>query len=342
MSAHINKKEPLIERVFGFVCRNNLILNGETVVVGVSGGPDSVCLLHLLVQLKERLGIVLHVAHLNHLLRGTESEADAEYVSTLASQMGVDAAIEQRDVKSYQVEHRLSLEEAAREVRYRFFTDVAKSLGANRVALGHTAGDQAETILMRLIRGAGIYGLQGMQPLTEWEPFAGSRLMVIRPLLDISRQEVEEYCQQHGLNPRTDSSNLSSSYFRNRIRHKLIPLLRGYNPRISEALLRTADSLAVDCSFFEQQVSLVWDRVVTDAGGGFILNAQEISSLHPALQRYLLREIARRLLGSLKDIEWKHVEKMRAALNLPVGKKVILPRGLTFYVERGTYRLTKN
>lgn len=342
MSPNINQKEPLIERVFGFIRQNGLVLEGETLVVGVSGGPDSVCLLHILVKLKGRLGIGLHVAHLNHLLRGIESEADAEYVSTLARHLGVDATLEQREVKIYRAEHRLSLEEAAREVRYQFFTEVARSVGADRIALGHTAGDQAETILMRLVRGAGIYGLQGMQPLTRWESLVNTRLIVIRPLLEVGREEVEAYCQQHALAPRRDSSNLSSSYLRNRIRHELIPLLQSYNPRVSEALLRTAGSLAVDFSFFEQHVSQIWDKLVSEEGEALILNTKEITSLHPALQRYLLREVTRRLLGSLKDIEWKHIEKMRLALSLPVGKKVTLPRGLTFYIERGTCRITKD
>ncbi len=337
-----SQEEPLLERVFGFIQQHNLVSSGETLLVGVSGGPDSVCLLHLLVRLKDRLGVRLQVAHLNHMLRGAESEADAEYVAKLADFLGVAAIVEQREVKSYQAEHHLSLEEAAREVRYQFFAEVASSVGANRIAVGHTADDQAETVLMHLVRGAGTFGLQGMQPLTEWESLADIRLIVIRPLLRVSRGEVEAYCQQYAISPREDSSNLSPSYLRNRIRYELMPLLQSYNPRIQEALLRTADTVAGEAAFFEQQVSQIWDQVVSEDEGGLVLDAKEVNHLHPALQRYLLREVVKRLLGNLKDIEWKHIEKMRTALSLPVGKKVTLPRGLTFYIEHEGYRVAQD
>jgi len=337
-----SQKEQLIERAFAFIRQHSLVSGQETLVVGVSGGPDSVCLLHLLVSLKDRLGVRLHVAHLNHMLRGVESEADAEYVSQLAHRLGVAATLEQREVKSYQAGRGLSLEEAARQVRYQFFAEVAEKVGANRVAVGHTADDQGETILMHLVRGAGAYGLQGMQPLTEWESLSDRRLMVIRPLLKVSRREVEAYCEQHALAPREDSSNLSLSYLRNRIRYELMPLLQSYNPKANEALLRTADTLAGELAFFEQQISRIWDKVVSEEEGALVLKAKEVSSLHPALQRYLLREVLKRLLGSLEDIEWKHIEKMRAALTLPRGKRVILPRRLTLYVENERYKLAKN
>jgi tRNA(Ile)-lysidine synthase len=342
MSQKSNQNDSLVERVFGFIRQRDLVSGEKLLLVGVSGGPDSVCLLHLLVKLKERLGIGLHVAHLNHMLRGMESEADARYVSEIAERLGIGVTLEQRDVKSYQSEHCLSLEEAAREVRYQFFAEVAGSMGTDRIALGHTADDQAETILMRLVRGSGVYGLQGMQPLTQWESLADTRMTVVRPLLEVSRGEVEIYCQQHDLKPRRDSSNLSSSYFRNRIRNELMPLLQSYNPRINEALLRTAGSLTVDFSFLEQQVSQIWDKAVKEEGETIILNSKELIPLHPALQRYLLREAVRRLLGNLKDIEWRHIESMVAALSMRAGKRLNLPRGLTFYVEREEFRITKD
>jgi len=276
------------------------------------------------------------------MLRGVESQADAEYVSQLAHRLGVDATVEQREVKSYQAKHRLSLEEAAREVRYQFLAEVAKSVGAKRIAVGHTADDQAETVLMHLLRGSGTYGLQGMSPLTIWELRADTKLVIIRPLLEINRSEIEVYCQQNALAPREDSSNLSHAYLRNRIRHELLPLLQSYNPNINEVLLHTADSLAVDFSFLELQLSQIWDNVVTEEGGGLVLNTKEINRLHPALQRYLFRQVLRRLLGNLKDIEWKHIEKMRKALSLPAGRRVSLPKGLTLYVEYGKCFITAN
>lgn len=334
------QKGSLTENTYSFIRRKHLARSGETLVVGVSGGPDSVCLLHVLVLLMERLEVNLHIAHLDHLLRGEESEGDARYVAQLAKQLGVDVTLDQRDVEGYRSKHRMSLEEASRYVRYQFFADVAKSLGTDRIVLGHNANDQMETILLHLLRGTGAYGLQGMQSMIQLESMADIRLTIVRPLLEISREDIEVYCRQHDLHPRRDSSNLSSSHMRNRIRNELIPLLRQYNPGIDKALLRTADTLAIDASFFKSHISLIWDNIVREDEGSIALSSEKMNSLHPALQRYLLREVTGKLLGSLKDIEWKHIEKMVAAFNMKPGKKLVLPRGLILYVRNGECRLT--
>ena len=334
------QKDKIAQAVHCFVVLNSLVRAKETVVVGVSGGADSVCLLHILVSLRERLDITVHVAHLNHLLRGAESEGDARYVSRLAKKLGVAATIESRDVKTYQAEHRLSLEDAARQVRYRFFAEAAERIGADRVAVGHTSDDQTETILMHLVRGAGPTGLLGMRPLTVWTSPGLSGLTVIRPLLAVSREETRAYCREHRLAPRQDSSNLSLSQFRNRIRQELLPLLRGYNPRIGEALIRNADTLAADLSFIEEYVSKVWPKVASEENGAIVLDRDSVVSLHSAVQRHLLRRVTREVLGDLEDIEWKHIEKMRDGLTLRKGKRVILPRRLTLSVEGRKIRVS--
>lgn len=330
----------LAEAVHDFVVRNSLVRPKETVVVGVSGGADSVCLLHLLVGLRERLDIIIHVAHLNHLLRGAESEGDARYVSRLARKLEVSATIESRDVKAYQAAHRLSLEDAARQVRYRFFAEVTESVRADRVAVGHTADDQVETILMHLVRGAGPTGLLGMRPLSVWTSPGLAGLTVIRPLLAVSRADTHSYCRQRRLSPRADSSNLSLSPFRNRIRQELMPLLQAYNPRIGDALIRTSDTLATELSFIEECVSEVWPKVATEEDGAIVLDRDLVVSLHPAVQRHLLRRVTREVLGDLEDIEWKHIEKMREGLTLRKGKRVILPRKLTLSVEGRKIRVS--
>ena len=328
-----------METVLGFIRQHGLVLTGGTLVVGVSGGPDSICLLHLLVRLKDRLDSSLHVAHLNHMLRGAESENDAEYVVEVARELGLGVTAERRDAGSYRAQHHLSLEDAARRLRYQFFADVAENLGADRVAVGHTADDQVETILMRLVRGTGAKGLQGMQPVAELPPLGGKGLRVIRPLLRVSRRETETYCRQHGLTPRVDSSNLLPSHLRNRIRHELVPLLRSYNPKIDEALLRTAETLTSELSFVEDHVYRVWCEVVTEAEEAFLLDKKGFLALHPALQRHLLREVVRRLLGDLEDVEWKHIERMRSSFTLTRGKRVILTRRLTLQVEKEKCRV---
>ena len=312
----------------------------ETVVVGVSGGADSVCLLRVLVSLRERLDITVHVAHLNHLLRGAEADGDARYVSRLARKLGVPITIDSQDIRAYRAAHRLSLEDAARQVRYRFFAEVVQRVGAGRVAVGHTADDQAETILMHLVRGAGPTGLLGMRPLSTWTSPGVSGLTVIRPLLAVSREETWAYCRQHRLTPREDSTNLSLSPFRNRIRQELMPLLQAYNPRIGEALIRTSDTLAMDLAFLEEYVSELWPELAAEEDGAIVLDRASVVSLHPALQRHLLRRVTREVLGDLEDIELKHIEQMREGLSLRKGKRVILPRKLTLSVEGRKIRVS--
>jgi len=331
--------QPLLEqRVLGFIEQNHLVSSGEKLVVAVSGGADSVCLLHILVSLQKRLKLTLHLAHLNHQLRGADSDTDADYVSDLARKLDVPATIDRRDVKGYQKQERLSPEEAAREVRYNFLTEVAGATGAKAVAVGHTRDDHIETILMHLIRGAGTRGMRGLQPSTEWPSKTGG-LLVIRPLLEVSHQETEDYCRQHRLAPRLDASNLSLSPLRNRIRQQLLPLLQSYNPGIAEVLLRTGRIAGDDIDFLDKETARLWNKITRQEGGAIIMDKPKFDRLPSTFKRYLLRASAERLLGSAKDIEMRHIEEMMAALGKPAGKKLNLPGGLIFATGYDQYQL---
>jgi len=349
-------KIKLESKVIDFIQRYSLISPEEIVVVGVSGGADSVCLLHVLAKWPKRPGIKLHVGHLNHQLRGVESEADAEYVSALAGSLGIPSTIDRQDVAAYRIEKNFSLEEAARELRYAFLARVAREVGANRIAIGHTRDDQVETILMHILRGTGITGLCGLAPCS---PIAHdsqgmslpaspmplrdsplslrakrSNLLVIRPLLDVTREETTSYCQEHQLDPRIDSSNRSLSFFRNRLRLQLLPLLRQYNPSVDQALLRLADIAKEDSALIEQQASGLWDEVARQENNAIYLDRKQIASLPIALQRQLLRAAVTRLAGDTRDIEASHIEAARSLLNKPVGKRISLPHG---FICQGGY-----
>jgi tRNA(Ile)-lysidine synthase len=337
-------KTKLESKVLDFIQQYSLIPPEEPVVVGVSGGADSVCLLHVLAKWRKRLGIKLHIAHLNHQLRGAESEADAEYVSNLADSLGIPITIDKQDVAAYRVERNCSIEEAARELRYAFLARVAREGGANRIAIGHTRDDQVETILMHILRGTGITGLCGLAPCSPmaydsrempWRAEAlsvakgqRSNLLVIRPLLDITREETANYCQEHQLAPRIDSSNLSLSFFRNRLRLQLLPLLRQYNPSLDQALLRLADIAKEDNAFIQQQASELWDEVTRQENSAIYLDRKQLASLSIALQRQLLRAAVTRLAGDARDIEAGHIEAARSLLNKPASKRISLPHGL--------------
>ena len=330
---------PLGERVLGFIKQNQLLSGAGRLVVAVSGGPDSVCLLHILAKGQKELKIKLHIAHLNHQLRGAESEDDAEYVAGLSQKLGIPATIEKRDVKGYQKRERLSPEEAAREVRYRFLADVAGAIGTDRVAVGHTRDDHIETILMHLIRGSGTRGLRGLQAATTWQS-EGKSLTVIRPLLEISHQETEDYCRRHRLMPHLDASNLSLSPLRNRIRQQLLPLLSSYNPRLAETLLRTGRIASDDIDFLDEQIARLWDEVAHQEEESIILDKKSFEPLPSALKRYLLRASVEKMLGSAKDIEMRHIEEMMSLTAKPAGKSLNLPGGLIFSIDYDRYRLT--
>jgi tRNA(Ile)-lysidine synthase len=344
-------KIKLESKVIDFVQRHSLVSPEEKVVVGVSGGADSVCLLHVLAKWQKGLGIKLHVAHLNHQLRGVESEADAKYVSKLAGSLGIPITIDRQDVAAYRIERSFSIEEAARELRYAFLARVAGEVGAKRIAIGHTRDDQVETILMHILRGTGITGLCGLAPCSPMaydgqgmslpaSPLSlpaealsvakgqRSNLLVIRPLLDITREETTSYCQEHQLDPRIDSSNLSFSFFRNRLRLQLLPLLRQYNPSVDQALLRLADIAKGDNAFIEQQASGLWDEMARQENNAIYLDKKQIASLPIALQRQLLRAAVTRLAGDTRDIEASHIEAIRSLLDKPAGKRISLPHSL--------------
>jgi tRNA(Ile)-lysidine synthase len=253
------------QKVNRFIERNAMLDGTRGVLIAVSGGADSVALLDMLVRLSFTQ---IHVAHLDHMLRGRESAADAEFVRALAGRLGLQITISSVDVRRAAKISGRGIEEIAREIRYDFLLAVANEAGCDRIAVGHTMTDQVETFLMRLIRGAGLRGLAAMRPVSEVPVFRQEKaegrrrkadneslpsdlcllpsVLLIRPLLCITREEVEAYCRQRGLEFRTDATNLSLHYTRNRIRNDVLPALRAINPRVAESIARAAENMAGD------------------------------------------------------------------------------------------------
>jgi tRNA(Ile)-lysidine synthase len=333
------KKHDLKQSVLEFIHRNDLFPAGQKVLVAVSGGPDSVCLLHILFGLRQELDIDLHVAHLNHCLRGGESDVDAAYVTALAKKLRLPVTVASRDVKAYRDENNLSLEEAAREVRYDFLAGVAGKVSAVRVAVGHTADDHIETVLMHLLRGSGTRGLRGLLPVVLRVAPANT-VTIVRPLLEINRRETLAYCRAHRLRPRTDTSNFSPGPFRNRVRRFLLPELRKYNPAVDEALRRTAAIAADDLVFIDATADRWFSEIVHAEKGIVLIDKKAFASQPVALQRSLLRRSIASLLGDLKDIEAGHVNEALKALAKPAGKVIELPFGLRFTIEHERYVLS--
>jgi tRNA(Ile)-lysidine synthase len=332
----VRKDKSTEQKVIDFVHNKSLLSAGDKLVLAVSGGADSVCLLHTLVRHQADLDIQLHVAHLNHQLRGTESDADASYVLGFAKELHIQATVECRDVAGYHGGKGGSLEEAAREIRYGFLAEVAAKVSASRVVVGHTRDDHIETILLHLLRGSGLAGLGGLRPRSVVSyGQQGASLEVIRPLLGITRQETLSYCRRHRLNARSDSSNESLSFLRNRVRLELLPVLRNYNTNIDEALLRLADIAGEETQFMEQQASLLWQDLARFEKGVIYLDMDKLSILPHALQRYIFRRAIQQIRGDLRDIESGHIEDMLKLLSKPAGKSLCLPDGLMLSTEYG-------
>ena len=252
--------------------------------VAVSGGPDSVCLLHILLELAPRLGIaVTAVAHLNHQLRGEASDEDERFVAELASRAGVAFLCDRVKVS----EAGGNLEQEARRARLAFFSRVIKDGVANRVATGHTADDQAETVLFRLLRGAGLAGLSGILPMT--------REGIVRPLLDVTRADVSEFLRGRGLTWREDATNQDARFARNRIRHSLLPqLAREWNPNVSESFAHLADLAREEEKWWQQEISRLVPDILTEVHGGIEVDANRLAALPKAVARRVVRHVVRR------------------------------------------------
>ena len=295
----------LTDRVAASVERQALIPRGGRVVAAVSGGGDSVALLHLLAELTARAVVTLAgLAHLNHRLRGPESDEDERFCRDLASRFGVPCLVESVAVADVARSRRVSVEQAGHQVRHAFFGRAAGELGADRVALGHTVDDQAETVLLRLIRGAGAAGLSGMRPR------AG---LLVRPLLAVSRAELRRYLAHRGIAFREDASNDDRRVPRNRVRHELLPHLRTYSPKIVDALAREADIAREDEAWLSRRANVAAADLVSSSTGAIEIDAAGLTALPPALARRVVREALARVAPGRAAVGFEPIERVRRA-----------------------------
>lgn len=288
------------------------------IVVGVSGGPDSLCLMSVL----RKAGYRTIVAHFNHKLR-PDSDRDANIVEQTAARLNLASVIEGADVRAYAETEKLSIEEAARILRYRFLMEQAHRLNAQAVAVGHTADDQVETVLMHFIRGAGLAGLKGMNYRTVIHMF-DPEIPVVRPLLDTWREETIVYCAANGFRPRHDPSNASLDFFRNRLRHLLIPTLESYNQRFREAIWRTSRSLAGDYEILASLLEDAWKICVVQENAGFVtFDSLALTKQPLGLQRNLLRHAIELVHPDELDINYATLERATNFISDPDGARHI-------------------
>ncbi|MGZ4889811.1 MAG: tRNA lysidine(34) synthetase TilS [Candidatus Angelobacter sp.] len=323
----------MLEKVLKYIREQQLLKPGERVMVACSGGADSVALLHILAELREALGIVLSVAHFHHQIRGAEADTDLQFVEELAPRLQLGIHSGSGNVPEHAAESKISIETAARELRHQWFADLIKQGKADKIATAHTLDDQAETVLMRILRGTGVRGLAGIAP-------AQKAKHLVRPLLTTSRSEVEAYLKVKGQCWREDSSNLDLGHTRNRIRHTLLPLLeRDFNPAIRQTLADLAELAHAEDEYWSNEVASLLPRLVHEgkpsrsgrsssgeSQGILALDLSALRNLPMAIRRQVMHGTAKKLGVSL---EFKHIQQLTAlAEHGKPGVKLVLPDGL--------------
>lgn len=319
----------LVDRVMEIVRRYAMVQAGARVGVAVSGGADSVCLLHVLFEIAPRWPLQLSVLHLDHGLRGAESDEDARFVKNLADSLQLPAHMARARLET---SGEANLEQAGREARHDFFLSFLRAGTLDRIATAHTRSDQAETVLFRLLRGAGTAGLAGIRPVIE----PG----IVRPLLGLDREEIIQYLTERRVSWREDSSNASLEFARNRIRRKLLPQLRSeWNPGLDETLARLSDLAYEEERYWEREIAGLARMHLNIKPPAVFLNANKLSGLERAVARRLARRAIELVKGDLRQIDFLHVEQVLDLASAPEGHGRIQLPGVDVYRSFGEMRL---
>ena len=307
----------MYKKVLSYIKNNNLIEPGDKILVALSGGPDSICLLNILFELKDKLEIDIGAAHLNHLLRGEDAFKDEDYVINICKDMNIPCFVKRVDINKYSKEQKLSSEMAGRKARYDFFDEIVMENGFNKIATAHNANDQAETILFRLMRGTGLEGLAGIKVSRENK--------VIRPILCLSRTEVEEYIEAKELSPRIDKSNFEKIYNRNKIRLDILPYMKeNFNKDIIQTLNRMAVLLQKDNEFLEELAFNSYEKYCIKDKDYFIIKKEAFKENEVIVTRILRRAISEYSKTNY-DFEMKHIYEIYHLAKNTSGKIVDLP-----------------
>lgn len=310
----------LIDKVIDTIKEYNMFQEGDKVIVAVSGGPDSICLLNILNDMKNKFSITLYAAHVNHCLRGEEADKDEEYVKCFCEKLGIEFFSKRIDINKLSEERGLSSESAGREARYEFFKELLDKLEANKIALAHNANDQAETVLMRIIRGSGMEGIVGIKPVR------GN--IFVRPLINIRRGSIERYCEENKLEPRLDKTNLENIYARNKIRLELIPyIMDNFNSDVISAINRLANTISRDNEYLEEIAFEKYKSYCDIKANKVIINKEAFMEKEAILTR-VIRFALNAIKGNLYNVEKIHIYDIINIQKSGTGKKINLPNGI--------------
>lgn len=320
----------MINKVLETIRKYNLIDKNDKIVIGVSGGPDSMCLLNILNDLKDKLEVSIYVAHINHMIR-KEAEEETQYVESYCKSHDIPCFVKRVDVIEKSNNEKIGTEEAGRKARYDFFEEVAKQVGANKIAIAHNANDNAETILMNIFRGSGSAGLKGIEPIRDNK--------YIRPLIECQRAEIEKYCEDKKLEPKIDKSNFDNVYTRNKIRNILIPTIKEeFNPNIIESLNKMSNILREENDFIELYVKNMCKTLIVEKNDKELtldlkkFNIIDNRFIKSKVILYSIKEV----VGTTQGIEKIHVDDILTLCEKNVGNKYLKPnKHIKVYVKSG-------
>ena len=311
----------LKEKVLDTIKKYELISNGDKLVLGVSGGPDSMCMLNILKEIKENgiLNFEITVAHINHMIR-EEAKEDENYVKKYCKENEIKFYSKSIDVEKIANTNKIGTEEAGRNERYKFFDEILKKTASSKIAIAHNKNDNVETVIMNIIRGSGVSGIKGIEAKRE---------IYIRPLIECEREEIEEYCEKENLNPRIDKTNFENIYTRNKIRNIVIPFIKQeFNPNIIETINRLTDLVREEETYIEKQVEKEYKEILIEENlekRTIIIDLKKFNNEEKVIKSRLILYTITRILGSSKGIEKIHIEDIIKLCNNNVGNKYLTP-----------------
>ena len=308
----------MIKKVLETIKKYNLIENGDKIVLGVSGGPDSITMLDILRQLREELEFEIVVAHINHMIR-EEAIEDEKYVQEYCKKNNIECYIKRIDVEKIANTKKIGTEEAGRKVRYEFFEEILQKTGSNKIGIAHNKNDKIETIIMHILRGSGISGLKGIEPKRDNK--------YIRPLIECERTEIEQYCEENKLEPRIDKTNFENEYTRNKIRNIVIPYIKKeFNPNIIETMNRLSELITEEDNYLEKETQKIYNKILLEKNDKqIILKLKEFNEQETVIKNRIIILATKNLFGSSEGIEKIHIQDLIKLCNNNIGNKYLTP-----------------
>lgn len=323
-------------KVTNTINKYNLIQAGDKIVLGVSGGPDSISMLHILKELKEEYNFEIYVAHINHMIR-EEAEEDEKFVQHYCEKNNIRCFVKRIDVQQIAKTEKIGTEEAGRNIRYQFFEEVLEQVGANKIAVAHNKNDKIETIIMNLLRGSGVSGLKGIEPIRDNK--------YIRPLIECERQEIEQYCEKQQLNPRIDKTNFENDYTRNKIRNIVIPYIKEeFNPNIIETMDRLSQVATDESNYIDLQTQKIYQKLLIEKGQEeIVLRLKEFNEQEKVIKSRIILLAVKDVMGSTQRIEKVHIEDIIKLCSNNVGNKFLTPnKNIKFLIKDKRLYVRKN